>query len=263
MNNTPTTKTPYSLVIITLNAANQIEACISSAPSANEVIVVDSGSSDNTQAIALAMGATVIEQPWLGFGPQKQFAVNAAKNEWVLCLDADEALSTELHTHLQTLLSNEPPFKAYRIARRNHFMGRALRFGEGYPDWNLRLFHKKYAQWSNDSVHERVVSSESIGTIPGDLIHKSALQIGQYVNKQNSYTTIQAGTLYKQGKKATALKLILSPFVRFIRYYFFRLGFRDGIPGLVHTSIGSFNSFLKYAKLIELQKSDSQSSQDK
>lgn len=248
--------TPYSLVIITLNAVKQLESCLSSAPSASEIVVVDSGSTDGTQALAKKLGATVIDQPWLGFGPQKQFAVNSAQHDWVLCLDADEALSPELHRSIVQTLSSSPSATSFRLARRNHFMGRALNHGEGYPDWNTRLFNRQHAQWSDDMVHERVLCDKPSSTLDGDLLHESALQINQYLNKQNSYTTTQALTLYRQGKRASFSKLLLSPLARFIRYYFLKQGFRDGIPGLVHISIGSFNSFVKYAKLAELHRTN-------
>lgn len=241
----------FSLVIITLNAKDQIEACITSVSNAAEIIVVDSGSTDGTQSLASSLGAKVIDQEWLGFGPQKQFAVEQATHDWVLCLDADEALSEQLKNDITLKLNSGQT--CFRMARRNQFLGRGLRHGEGYPDWNIRLFHRSHAHWSDDKVHEHVICDDTVATLKGDLHHYSATKITDYMIKQNSYTSIQATILHDQGKTGSVIKLLLSPLIRFIKFYFVRRGFLDGIPGLVHISIGCFNSFIKVAKLMELE----------
>ena len=161
-----------SLVLITCNAATSLERCLQSAGFAQEVLVVDSGSTDHTVALAKQLGARVIYQPWLGFGLQKQFAVQQAKYDWVLCLDADEWVSAELAQEIQAL-PEKPAYWIWKMPRCNQFMGRFLRYGEGYPDWNVRLFHRDHAQWSDDAVHEKVCFSESAGTLKGDLLHDS------------------------------------------------------------------------------------------
>ena len=150
-------KTPLSVVIIALNAASQIEACLKSAAFADEIVVVDSGSRDDTREIALKYGARVLHQDWLGFGRQKQFAVEQASHDWVLCLDADERVSDPLRASIVETLQ-APRFRAYRMPRCNRFMGRWLRHGEGYPDWSLRLFDRRVANWSEDEVHEKVLT---------------------------------------------------------------------------------------------------------
>jgi glycosyltransferase involved in cell wall biosynthesis len=246
---------PLSAVIITLNAAHQLDACLQSVIFAEEIVVVDSGSSDDSRAIALKHGARFISQDWLGFGPQKQFAVEQARNDWVLCLDADERVSEALRTSIAATL-RQPTLQAYRMARSNRFMGRYLRHGEGYPDWSLRLFDRRHARWSDDAVHEKVLTGSEIGTLRGDLLHDSAENLGTYLDKQNRYTTLQAAALFKAGRRANLAQLIFSPAVRFVRFYFFRLGMLDGIAGLVHIAIGCGNSFIKYAKLMALQKGE-------
>ncbi|HUW51140.1 MAG TPA: glycosyltransferase family 2 protein [Sulfuricella sp.] len=245
-------KTPLSVVIIALNAASQIEACLKSAAFADEVVVVDSGSRDGTREIALEYGARVIHQDWLGFGRQKQFAVGQASHDWVLCLDADERVGETLRANIGKALA-APQFHAYRMPRRNRFLGRWLRYGEGYPDWSLRLFDRQFARWSEDEVHEKVVSDMPVGDLRGDLLHESQETLATYLDKQNHYTSLQADALFKRGKRATVMQLVGSPLLRFVKFYFFRLGFLDGVPGLVHISIGCFNSFCKYAKLIALK----------
>jgi glycosyltransferase involved in cell wall biosynthesis len=251
----PESHQPLSVVIITLNAASQLEACLESARFVDEIIVVDSGSIDGTQALAERYGARVIQQDWLGFGPQKQFAVDAAKHDWVLCLDADERVSPALRDAIIFALK-APCTVAFRFPRCNRFLGRYLKHGEGYPDWSLRLFDRRQARWSKDAVHEKVETSATIGELTGDLLHDSAESIASYLTKQNRYTTLAAEMAIKAGKRAGLSQLVLSPFVRFIKFYLIRQGFRDGLPGLIHIAIGCFNSFSKYAKMLERQKSD-------
>lgn len=242
---------PLSAVVITLNAAAQLRACLESLAFAQEIIVVDSGSSDGTIALAQAMGARVVHKEWLGFGRQKQFAVAQAANDWVLCLDADERVSAELRAAIQSALA-APAFKVYEMPRRNRFMGRWLRHGEGYPDFNLRLFHRDHARWSNDDIHEHVVTATAVGRLDGDLLHESETSLHDYIDKQNRYTTLQAQKLFAAGRRATHLRLWLNPLFRFIKFYVVRRGFLDGVPGFVHIVIGCQNSFLKYAKLRQL-----------
>lgn len=240
-----------SAVIITRNAARQLEACLQSVAFADEIVVVDSGSTDETVKLAQQHGARVLHQDWLGYGPQKRFAAHAAASRWVLSVDADERVTAELRDAIwRELLA--PRYSAYEMARRNRFMGRWLRHGEGYPDWSVRLFNRERANWSEDAIHEKVIVAGRVGRLAGDLLHESEQGIADYLDKQNRYTTLQAEHLHARGKHAGLAKLVLSPILRFIKFYFVRLGFLDGVPGLVHIAIGCFNSFSKYGKLYEL-----------
>jgi glycosyltransferase involved in cell wall biosynthesis len=245
---------PLSVCIIAKNAATQITDCIDSVAFADEVLVVDSGSTDDTVAIALARGSRVIDHEWLGFGRQKQLAVSLARHDWVLCLDVDERVTTELAASLRNALdvATQPAHLAYRMPRRNRFFGRWLAHGEGYPDWSLRLFHRQHASWSNDPVHETVITTVSVGRLHGDLLHESAEDVSTYLQKQNRYSSLHAEALYAQGVRAGYAKLLLSPLARFIKFYILRRGFLDGGPGFAHVAIGCFAAFAKYAKLIEL-----------
>ena len=256
----PATRQPLSVAIITLNAASQLEACLQSARFADEIVVVDSGSTDGTQALAEHHGARVIQQDWLGFGPQKQFAVEAARHDWVLSLDADERVTPALQMAIESALeigqnsaSTAAAPHAYRFPRCNRFLGRYLKHGEGYPDWSLRLFNRRHARWSDDAVHEKVVSDGTIGTLAGDLLHDSAESLSSYLTKQNRYTSLAADMALAAGKRSSVGRVALSPLVRFIKFYFVRQGFRDGLPGFVHIAIGCFNSMIKYAKMLERQ----------
>ena len=243
---------PLSVAIITLNAAAQLAACLDSVRFADDVVVVDSGSSDDTVALASAAGARVIHQDWLGFGAQKQFAVEAAAHDWVLCLDADERVTPELQAAIEMALI-APSTAAFRFARRNRFLGRYLRHGEGYPDWSLRLFDRRRARWSDDAVHEKVLADGPVATLAGDLLHDSAETLAAYLAKQNRYTTLAAEMAVAAGKRVGFARIAFSPMVRFIKFYIVRQGFRDGLPGFVHIVIGCFNSFCKYAKMRELE----------
>jgi glycosyltransferase involved in cell wall biosynthesis len=242
-----------SAVIITKNAAGQLGECLASVAFADEILVVDSGSTDATCALARAQGARVVEHPWLGFGAQKQFAVQAAAHDWVLCVDADERVSPALRDAIARELA-APRARVYAVARCNRFLGRWLRHGEGYPDWSVRLFHRGHARWTDDPVHEKVVSDAPATRLAGDLMHDSAETLDKYLDKQNRYTSLQAETLRAAGARATMLHLALAPALRFLKFYLLRLGFLDGAPGLVHIAIGCMNSFNKYAKLMALER---------
>jgi glycosyltransferase involved in cell wall biosynthesis len=249
---------PLSAVLITLNAASQLKGCLDSLGFCDEVLVVDSGSSDGTAELAQRWGARVMHADWRGFGEQKQFAVLHAEHDWVLCLDADERVTTQLQ---QAILKEfaAPRFHAYRFRRCNRFLGRWLRHGEGYPDWSLRLFDRRHARWSQDVIHEKVIGAVDalpleVGSLEGDLLHESAETLDAYLAKQNRYTTLAARDAFASGRKASPFRLLISPVIRFIKFYFLRLGFLDGLPGLVHILIGCGNSFLKYAKIMDEDK---------
>lgn len=245
--------TPLSAVIITHNAAGQLTDCLNSLTFVSEIIILDSGSDDETENIADSYQARFVRQDWLGYGPQKQKAVELAEYDWVLCLDADERVSVELATSIQAELNN-PDHQAYQFPRCNRFMGRWLKHGEGYPDISLRLFDRRVASWSKDEVHEVVQTEVPVGTLRGDLLHDSASSLDDYLAKQNLYTSLQAQSMHKAGKQAGVGRLLFNPLFRFFKFYLLRLGFLDGIPGLIHILIGCQNTFIKYAKLIDMQK---------
>src|SRR5574340_1587211 len=245
---------PLSMIVITRDAEDDIAECLASAAFAAESVVVDSGSADHTVDVAMRRGARVLQRAWTGFGPQKQFGVEAASHDWVLCLDADERVTPALARSLEALfVRGEPSHAAYEVARRNRFLGRWLAHGEGYPDRIVRLFDRRRARWSSDPVHERVVASGAVGRLDGDLLHLSAESIERYVAKQNRYTTLQAEILHAAGARSSAAAMVLSPLARFVRYYVARLGFLDGAAGFAHIAIGAFASFLKHVKLRALE----------
>jgi len=246
-------KLPLSATIITRNEENKIKQCIDNLNFCDEIIVVDSGSEDKTVTIATDAGAQVISQPWLGYGPQKQFAVEQATHDWVLCIDADEVVSKSLRQSIEQAFTSNPTVSGFSMPRCNHFLGRPLRHGEGYPDLSVRLFNRHKGKWSDDSVHEKVIVSGAVEQLTGDILHYSEDNLFSYIAKQNEYTSLQAQQLYERGKRNGVLKSIFSPAFRFIKFYLIRLGFLDGYPGLIHILIGCFNTFSKNVKLVELQ----------
>ena len=248
-------RAPLSAVLITRNAAAVLAPCLESLAFADEIVVVDSGSSDGTAEIARRFGARLVQKEWLGFGRQKQYAVDQARHDWVLCLDADETVSPQLAASIQAALA-APVSPVYRMPRRNRFLGRWLSHGEGYPDWSPRLFNRMNARWSDDLVHEKVLYAVTPGTLQGDLLHDSSDDLTAYLERQNRYTTLAARQAYELGRSAGLFHILMSPVVRFLKFYVLRLGFLDGMPGLLHISIGCMNSYLKYAKLIELRGRD-------
>jgi len=239
-----------SLVLITQNAGNTIEQTLVSAQHlVDEIVVVDSGSTDNTLAIAKQYNARIFHQVWLGFGLQKKYAVDQAVYDWVLCLDADEYLDVKIIENIRKELSN-PRFIAYKLTRCNIMLGRPLYHGLGYPDRTVRLFNRQYVNWNDSLVHESVdLGTYGAGLIDGDYFHLSCVSISDYIAKQNRYTDIQAA---KNTKKISMIKIILSPLWLFIRGYIFKRGFLDGLAGLAHISIAAFTNFLKQIKSYEV-----------
>jgi len=231
----------------------QIDECLASVAFADEILVVDSGSKDETRTIAEGRGARFIDKDWMGYGRQRQFAVDQATHDWVLCVDADERVTPELAASIGRALEN-PLSPVYRMARRNRFLGRWLSHGEGYPDWSVRLFNRNSARWSDDPVHEKILFAVTPGKLDGDLLHDSAEDLSSYLDKQNRYTSLAAQQVFERGQSIGVLHLLFSPLVRFFKFYVLRLGILDGLPGLIHISIGCINSYIKYAKLIELRR---------
>jgi len=239
-----------SAIIITLNEEQALPKCLESLSFADEMLVIDSGSEDRTVEIAKQYDARVIHQDWLGYGKQKQFGVEQASHDWVLCVDADEWVSDELACSVNEVLNN-PSCEAYKFPRCNRFLGRWLRHGEGYPDYSLRLFDRRYGAWSDDPVHECVEVDGKVGSLKGDLMHESEEGLEDYLAKQNKYTSLQAERLYSMGRQPSIAKMSLGPVWRFVKFYIFRLGFLDGIPGLIHILIGCQNTFMKQVKVLE------------
>lgn len=250
------TPLPISGVVITLNEEANIERCLGSLSFCSELLVVDSGSSDRTVERAQALGARVLHHDWCGFGPQKHYAVEQAVNDWVLCLDADEWVSEGLAKAIAAAFLERPPVSAYRCARRNLFLGRALRFGSGYPDIKLRLFHRAHARWSDDAVHEKVLTGAETDLLDGDLMHDTAPDLAAATAKWARYASMQARDMHAAGRRSGWTHLLLSPVSRFLKQYLVQQGFRDGWPGFAMAAFQGFFCFYKYLELWRLGKAE-------
>ena len=235
----PASDPPISAVIITFNEADRIGDCLASLAFCAEIVVVDSGSTDDTRAIAEAAGARVLARPFDGFRSQKQFAVDQARHDWVLCLDADERVSPELKASI--LAARDAGFAdaaGYRFARLSEYFGRFLRRGNAYPDRVLRLFDRRRGGWRGDrEIHEAASVDGAVRALPGDLIHYPYRSLMQQLQKTERYARMMAEYEFSRGKRASLGKLIFSPAWRFWRGYVFRLGFLDGWHGLVYAYV--------------------------
>ncbi len=254
----PQFKNKCSLVIITLNEEKNIERCIRSAPMASDVVVLDSGSTDRTREIAQSLGARVFNEPWPGFYKQKTRAVELAENDWVLSLDADEALSPEAQKSLNDLLNQDSEvlatYDGYESARRTHHLGRWLYHGGNYPDRQVRFFHRKRAHWLNANVHERIIAKK-VKRIDGDILHwPFAKGLFDQIATVNKYSGLRAQDFNEKGKKFSATKMVLKTMSKFIEIYFLKRGFLDGRAGLISAFVSTFATFLRWGKLYEIQK---------
>jgi len=243
-----------SVAIITFNEEDNIKRCIDSVDFADEIIVVDSLSSDNTCQIAKELGAKVIDQKFLGHIAQKQLAVDNCTNEWVLSLDADEELSKELKTEIQNLLALPLEYDAYIMPRVSFHLGRWIRHGGWYPDAKIRLFNKNKAHWGGYNPHDKVIVDGSVGKLEGDLQHYVFDDLRHNIDTNNSYSSIMASDLDKDGKQFSYLKLFLKPVGKFLEVYIYKRGFLDGMAGFIIAVGASYSMFLKFAKLWEIQK---------
>jgi glycosyltransferase involved in cell wall biosynthesis len=240
-------------VLITLNEASNLRRTLKSVSWAQEIIVVDSGSTDETVAIARAAGTRVFEEPWKGFAAQKNSAIGHATGDWVLSLDADEEVSPELAREIQALLGSTPSFTAFRIPRLNHFIGRPLRHGGYWPDPKLRLFKRGSARFVERAVHETMQSDGPMGELRNPILHHCYPTIEEYVEHVNRYSTLSARMLVDAGRAPQSVPALLwhsvaNPAATFLYNYIFRLGFLDGPEGLLQHLNHSMYIHWKYAK---------------
>jgi glycosyltransferase involved in cell wall biosynthesis len=227
---------PISACIITLNEADRIDACIESLSFCDEIIVVDSGSTDGTLERAVAHGARVISHRFEGYRAQKDFAVRSAQHDWVLCLDADERVTDALRASIQA--SQQKGFadtNGFRFARATEYFGKFLRHGNAYPDRVLRLFDRRHGGWRGDrEIHEHVTVDGCVVTLNGDLEHHAYRSLTDQLNRLQRYAKLMADDMHRRGRRANLGNLVFNPLWRFLRGYFLRLGFLDGWRGLIY-----------------------------
>ena len=254
----PTAPLRISACIITLNEEDRIGDCLDSLASlgvADEVVVVDSGSSDRTRTIAEARGARVVEHAWAGHVAQKNHAVSQATHDWVLSLDADERLGPELQAALLRLKCEGPgPVRGFYLNRHTEYLGRWINHGGWYPQWRLRLFHRDAGGWTGVDPHDRVEVDGPTARLPGDLLHHTYRDLSDHVRTINQFTSIAARERYEAGRRFHPVMALAGPLWRAFRMYVLRLGFLDGWPGLVLAVMASYYVFLKHVKLLDCER---------
>ena len=244
-----------SAVIIAVNEERRLEGALSSlAGIASEIIVVDGGSSDETVRIARRYTERVFERTWTNFADQKNFGNAKASHPWILSLDADERLSSELRQELLGLKKTEPDIDAFSIPRKVYYLGRWIRHSGWYPDRKLRLFRKGIARWEGEYVHEKLVVTGRIAKLKNPIHHFTYRNIHEHLARINTFSDLGAHKLYAQKKKTRWHHLFLLPFVRFVRAYIWKRGFLDGFAGLVISVLTGYALFVRYAKLREIWK---------
>ena len=242
-----------SVTIITLNEADHIEAAIDSAAWADEIIVVDAGSTDDTAAIARSKGATVSTRPWNGYVEQKNHAAGLARNDWIFSLDADERVPPALADEIRQMMTAEPARRGYRVPRVTFHLGRWIRTTDFYPDFQLRLYDRRAAQWQGRYVHESVRTDGPPGYLRAELQHYSFRDLADHLDRINRYTTLAARQMHESGRRAGAFDLLVHPWAAFMRNYLLRRGLLDGRAGFIISVMNAYSVFLKFAKLRELQ----------
>lgn len=235
-----------SAVIITLNEEKNIARCLESLRGVvEEIVVVDSFSTDGTEEIALSFGARVVKRKFDGFGQQKNYALQQASFDWVLSLDADEALSSELRKSILEEKLNWK-FSAYRMNRLTNYCGQWIRHSGWYPDAKIRLADRRYASWTTPSVHESLTTEGTTGHLPGNLLHYSYYSVEEHLVRAKKYAILAADAMRARRQLIFWPQLLISPAAKFIRNYFLRLGFLDGRAGFTICRIAALETFWKY-----------------
>jgi len=239
-----------SVVMITKNEEINLPRCLQSVAWADEVVVVDTGSTDATVEVARRHGAVVSSVEWMGFGRSKQHAVEQASNDWVLVLDADEEVTPELKSALQACLA-APTHHAYRIKRNSYYLGRLIRHSGWQHDYTLRLFHRGHAAFNDKPVHESVQTNSPIGRVDAPMLHYTYPTLRSHLEKMSLYAALGARSLHDRGRRTSLAGAVLRGFTKFLKMYLWRQGFRDGREGFALAAMSSFGVMYKYLLLWE------------
>ena len=243
---------PVTATVITFNEAANIQAALESLSWADEIIVVDSESTDDTAAIARRFTDHVIVRPWPGYIAQKNFAAEQARHEWIFSLDADERVTPALAGEITAILSSGPQAAGYRVPRVTFHLGRWMRSTDWYPDYQLRFYDRRLARWSGRYVHESVKADGAVQDLRGELQHYAYRDLAHHFQTMDRYTTLAARQMFEEGRRAGLFDLMVHPPAAFFRNYILRGGFKDGTPGLIVSAMNARYVGLKFAKLWEL-----------
>ena len=245
--------TKVSVIVITLNEAAHIDACLASVAWADEVLVVDSGSTDDTVNRARRAGARVVVRDWPGYAAQKNWASTQTTHDWILSIDADERVSAALASEIRGVLGTGPVAAGFRVPRVTWHLGRWIRTTDWYPDYQLRLYDRRRASWKALRVHESVAADGEVVTLGHDLEHYAYRGIGHHHVAMDRYTTLAAEAMFEQGRRAGFIDLALHPPAAFLRNYILRRGIADGGPGFIISAMNAYYVFLKFAKLYAMR----------
>lgn len=243
-----------SAVIIARNEEHNIGRCLKSLGFVDEIVVVDSESVDSTAEIARSHNAVVVQHLFTGYGEAKQTGVDRATGDWILSIDADEAVSPVLAEEIRSTLSSPAACHGYYLPRCTNFLGRWIRHSNWYPDYVLRLFRRDKGSFDGAVVHEKVVVDGAVGKLRADLLHYSYPSMEEYLRKFDIYTTMGAEEAFKAGRRAGWFALTVKPLAAFLRHYVIQQGFRDGQEGFLISVLSSGAVMVKYAKLRQLHK---------
>jgi glycosyltransferase involved in cell wall biosynthesis len=242
-----------SVAIITKNEEQNIRECLESVRWADEIVVVDNGSTDQTRQICQEFQARVYLEEWKGFPRQKNSAIEKTRNEWVFSLDADERVTPDLRQEIASTLENDPSMDGYYIARKNYFLGHWIKQCGWYPDYNLRLFRKSRGRFLEREVHERVEIQGKVGYLKNPMEHRTYRSLSDFWERLDRYSGLAAQEMFRGEKRYRFIDLFFHPPCAFLQMYFIRLGFMEGYLGFLLSILYSFYTFAKYSKLKELQ----------
>ena len=240
-----------TVTVITRDEAHHLEAALESVRWADEIVVVDSGSTDGTVEIARRFTGNIVVREWPGYAAQKQFASTLASNDWILSIDADERVSDGLAAEIQKAMATEPAAAAFRIPRMTRHFGKWLRTTDAYPDYQTRLYDRRRARWKALDVHESVTADGPVITLRNDLLHEGDESLEARKEKLRHYARLSAGEMHRRGRRGGAAAMLLHPPAAFLRSYILRRGFLDGGAGLRVSALQAYYVYLKFAYLRE------------
>lgn len=244
---------PLTVTIITRNEARHVEEVLRSVSWADETLVVDAESTDETVAVARRHASRVVTHAWEGYGAQKNHAAELASYDWILSIDADERVTPDLAREIREILQSDPAAAAFRIPRVTFYLGRWIRSTDWHPDWQIRLYDRRRTQWNTRHVHESLEVRGGLPSLHGELQHFPYRNLSEYLSKIDRYTSLAARQMQDEGRHAGRLDLLTHPPLAFLRNYVLKRGCLDGAPGLIVSLLNSYYVFLKFAKLWELQ----------
>jgi len=248
-------KIPLSVAIITKNEEENIRQCLQSVSFAAQIVLIDSGSTDATLSLAAEFGCEIYSEAWLGFGPQKQSAIEKCRQPWILVLDADERIPSDTADIIRKIITDSNIKEAgFSFPRKNYFQGRWIKHAGWWPDRIVRLFRKEKGRMTEAIVHESVEVQGAVGELDATIDHYTESRLSKIIQKIDKYSTLGAETAFREGKRSSTGGALMRAFFTFVQDYIFRLGILDGMPGLTLAVTDSINKFFKYAKLSELVK---------